>query len=205
MWGSDSLLLRDDLCHCDFPLTGRSLHQGCGSYYIDSMNSLVAQRLKRLPAMWETWVQSLGQEDSPGEENGNPLQYSCLENPMDGGAWWAIVHGVTKSWTWLSDFTFTFMIFLNPFHYGFLLFIFTCKEPCLLSLGLSQKQFFCKHLWFWCAHWGRWAQDFSDWPSWFRPWSSAVFKVCFNCSYPNIQFPLVFFFFSFFHGIFRFS
>ena len=33
------------------------------------------------------------------EGNGNPLQYSCLENPMDGGAWWATVHGVTKSWT----------------------------------------------------------------------------------------------------------
>ena len=42
---------------------------------------------------------------SPGEGNGNPLQYSCLENPMDGGAWWATVHGVTKSWTRLSDFT----------------------------------------------------------------------------------------------------
>ena len=40
--------------------------------------------------------------------NGNPLQYSCLENPMDGRAWWAAVHGVTKSWTRLSDFTFTF-------------------------------------------------------------------------------------------------
>ena len=36
---------------------------------------------------------------SPGEGNGNPLQYSCLENPMDGGAWWATVHGVAKSWT----------------------------------------------------------------------------------------------------------
>ena len=36
------------------------------------------------------------------------LQHSCLENPMDGGAWWAAVHGVAKSWTWLSDFTFTF-------------------------------------------------------------------------------------------------
>ena len=35
-------------------------------------------------------------------------QYSCLANPMDGGAWWAAVHGVTRSWTWLSDFTFTF-------------------------------------------------------------------------------------------------
>ena len=43
-----------------------------------------------------------------GEGNGTPLQYSCLENPMDGGAWKAAVHGVTKSRTWLSDFTFTF-------------------------------------------------------------------------------------------------
>ena len=40
--------------------------------------------------------------------NGTPLQYSCLENPMDGGAWWAAVHGVAKSRTQLSDFTFTF-------------------------------------------------------------------------------------------------
>ena len=37
---------------------------------------------------------------SPAEGNGNPLQYSCPENPMDGGAWWATVHGVAKSWTW---------------------------------------------------------------------------------------------------------
>ena len=42
------------------------------------------------------------------EGSGNPLQYSCLENPMDGGAWWAAVHGVAKNQTWLSDFTFTF-------------------------------------------------------------------------------------------------
>ena len=41
----------------------------------------------------------------PGEGNGNPLQYSCLENSMDGGAWWATVHEVSKSWTRLSDFT----------------------------------------------------------------------------------------------------
>ena len=40
--------------------------------------------------------------------NGTPLQYSCLENPMDGGAWWAAVYGVAKSWTPLSDVTFTF-------------------------------------------------------------------------------------------------
>ena len=43
-----------------------------------------------------------------GEGNGTPLQYSCLGNPMDGGAWWAAVHGVAKSWTRLSNLTFTF-------------------------------------------------------------------------------------------------
>ena len=42
---------------------------------------------------------------SPGEGNGNPLHYSCLENPMDGEAWQATVHGMTKSRTWLSSFT----------------------------------------------------------------------------------------------------
>ena len=49
--------------------------------------SLVAERLKHLPAMRETRVRSLDQGRSPGEGNGNPLQYSCLEKPMDGGAW----------------------------------------------------------------------------------------------------------------------
>ena len=47
-----------------------------------------------------------GSGRSPGEGNGNPLQYSCHENPMDRGAWWATVHGVAKSQTRLSDFTF---------------------------------------------------------------------------------------------------
>ena len=50
----------------------------------------------------------LGSGRSPGEGHGSPLQYSCLENPMDRGAWWAIVHGVAKSRTRLSDVTFTF-------------------------------------------------------------------------------------------------
>ena len=45
---------------------------------------------------------------SLGEGNGTPLQYSCLENPMDGGAWWSAVHGAAKSRTQLRDFTFTF-------------------------------------------------------------------------------------------------
>ena len=48
---------------------------------------------------------------SPGEGNGNPLQYSCLENPMDGGAWSATVHGVAKSQTRLSDFTHSLRLF----------------------------------------------------------------------------------------------
>ena len=46
-----------------------------------------------------------GSGRSPREGNGNPLQYSCWENPMDGGAWWVTVHGVSKSQTQLSDFT----------------------------------------------------------------------------------------------------
>ena len=43
-----------------------------------------------------------GSGRSPGGGNGNPLQYSCLDNPMDKGAWWATVHEVTKNWTQLS-------------------------------------------------------------------------------------------------------
>ena len=88
----------------------------------------VAQLVKNPPTKQETWVRFLGWEDplekgkathssilawripwtvySIGEGNGTPLQYSCLENPMDGGAWWAAVHGVAKSQTPLSDFTF---------------------------------------------------------------------------------------------------
>ena len=58
--------------------------------------SLVAQVVKNPPVMQD------------GEGNGTPLQYSCLENPIDGGAWWAAVHGVAEGRTRLSDFIFTF-------------------------------------------------------------------------------------------------
>ena len=61
--------------------------------------SLLARMLRSLPAMWETRVYSLGWERSPGEENGNPLQYSGLENPIDKGVWQATVHGIAESWT----------------------------------------------------------------------------------------------------------
>ena len=56
------------------------------------LKGLLAQIVKNLPAMQE--IPELGR--SPGKENGNPLQYSCLENPMDRGAWLPPVHGVTK-------------------------------------------------------------------------------------------------------------
>ena len=59
----------------------------------------MAQMVKNLPAMRETPVLSLESRRSPGEGKGNTLQYSCLEHPMDRGASWAIVLGVTKSQT----------------------------------------------------------------------------------------------------------
>ena len=52
---------------------------------------------KNSPAMREIWVKSLGWEDSL--EEAKATQYSCLENPMDRGAWWGTVHGVAKTWT----------------------------------------------------------------------------------------------------------
>ena len=68
-----------------------------------SLFSLVAQSVKNLPAMQKTLVPSLSWEDSPGEGNGYPLQYSCLENSMDRGAWWATIYGVAESRTRLSN------------------------------------------------------------------------------------------------------
>ena len=61
--------------------------------------SLVAQTVKNPPVMQETRVPSLGREESPGEGSGTPLQYSCLEHPMDRGAWQATGHGVAKTRT----------------------------------------------------------------------------------------------------------
>ena len=111
--------------------------------------SLVAQLVKNPPAMWETWIWSLGWDDplekgksthssmsfpcgsdgkesacnagdldsipgsgrSPGEGNGNPFEYSCLENPVGRGAWQSIVHGVAKTQTRLRNFHFTSLHF----------------------------------------------------------------------------------------------
>ena len=59
--------------------------------------------VKNLPVILETWVQSLGVGRSPGEGNGNSLQVSCLENPIDRRAWRATVHGAAKSQTLLQQ------------------------------------------------------------------------------------------------------
>ena len=68
--------------------------------------SLVAQMVKNPPAMWENLGLIPGSGRFPGEGHGNPLQYSCLENSMDRGAWWATIHGVAKSQTQPIEFHF---------------------------------------------------------------------------------------------------
>ena len=85
------------------PGLGRSLGEGIGYPLQYSWASLVAQLVKNPPAMQETWVQSLGWEDPL--EKGKVTQSSipAWRIPMDIGAWWAIVHGVTKSQTQLND------------------------------------------------------------------------------------------------------
>ena len=71
-------------------------------YYL-SWASLVAPMVKNLPATWETWVRSLGLKDPLEEVMATHSSILVWRIPMDGGAWWATVHGVTKSQTQLSD------------------------------------------------------------------------------------------------------
>ena len=75
----------------------------------------------------------LGSGRPTGEGNGNPLQYSCLGNSMDGGAWWATAHGVAKSQTRLSDFTFTFIKQRCPSVQST---VNQCRHPMLFSFVL---------------------------------------------------------------------
>ena len=86
--------------------------------YIFIPPSLVAQMVKKLPAMKETQVRSFGQEDS-WTRKWLPLQYSCLENTMDRGTWQATVHGVEKSRTRLSDSHFNFIHIFTLFKISF--------------------------------------------------------------------------------------
>ena len=72
--------------------------------YLDTLASQVTQMVKNLPDNAGDAGSIPGLGRSPGDKNGNPLQYSCLGNPMDGGAWLATVHGVAESRTQVSEF-----------------------------------------------------------------------------------------------------
>ena len=78
-----------------------------------------------------------GLERSPGEENGDPTQHSCLENPMDRGTWWASVCKVAKSWTQLSNCSKSFanIDFLNPCNSPILLFHFYTRRKLKTQNG----------------------------------------------------------------------
>ena len=69
---------------------------------VDSNGAVVKNSPANAGAAGDTSL-TPGEGKSPGGGDGNTLQHSCLENPMDRGVWWATVHGVTKSRTWLSD------------------------------------------------------------------------------------------------------
>ena len=85
------------------PGWGRSPGEGTGYPFQYSWASLVTQMVKNQPAMWETWVRSLGQEDPLEEGMATHSNILAWRISMDTGAWWATVHGVTKSQTQLSD------------------------------------------------------------------------------------------------------
>ena len=102
---NDSSVGKEYTCNSGNPSSipdlGRFAGEGMDYPLQYSWASLVAQLVKNPPAMQDTWIWSLGWEWFPGERKVYPLQYSGLENSMD-----YIVHGITKSWTWLSDFHF---------------------------------------------------------------------------------------------------
>ena len=71
-------------------------------FLLINWTSQVAQWVKNLPALQEMWGRFSWVGEVPGEGKGNPLQYSCLENPLDREDWWAKVHGIAKSQTRLN-------------------------------------------------------------------------------------------------------
>ena len=99
-----------------FTIAGTWKQPGCPSadewirklWYIYTMECYSAIKKNAFKSVVMRWIKLEPIIQSEGEGNGTPLQYSCLANPMDGGAWKAAVHGVARSWTRLSDFTFAF-------------------------------------------------------------------------------------------------
>ena len=132
-------------CACDagdldsVPGSGRSPAGGHGNPFQYSWTSLVAQTIKNLPAVWETWVRSLGQEDPLEEGMATLSSILAWRILMDRGDWRATVHGVTKSQIWLSE---------SAQHSTFCL----CREMSLFilnskELGASNQQVKKKSLW----------------------------------------------------------
>ena len=107
---SNHLILCCPLSSClqSFPASGESVHFSNMCYLLVHQSFTGGSGCKTSAYNVGDLGLIPGSGRSPGEGNGNPLQYSCLDNPMDTGAWQAAVHGVAKSRTGLSDFTFTF-------------------------------------------------------------------------------------------------
>ena len=102
--------------NCTPSRSGRSISIAshiADSRKLGSYTNPVTLEIKLSNERWVLWAECLAfcsyHSPSAGEGNGTPLQYSCLENPMDGGTWKAAVHGVAEGRTQLSDFIFTFM------------------------------------------------------------------------------------------------
>ena len=95
----ESLADRGNRRHWQMSSQRHSLQHFCNGKCWKSYDKVLYSALTLLIVLVKYYIVS------NGEGNGTPLQYSCLENPMDRGAWWAAVHGVAKSWKWLSDWT----------------------------------------------------------------------------------------------------
>ena len=109
IWGfPDASDRKESACNAGdpslIPGSGRSPGEGYPFHFVASLLTQMVESACNVGDLCST--PGLGR--LPGEGNGNSLQYSCMENPIDGGNWKAKVHGVTKSWTRLSDFIFTF-------------------------------------------------------------------------------------------------
>ena len=92
-----------------------------------------------------------GSGRSPGEGNNNPLQYSCLEKPLDRGAWWAIVHGVRKSWTWVSNGHSLFFSLKLPISAWF--FLLPHKQPGIVPPAMKMKVMSLSRVWLFATPW----------------------------------------------------
>ena len=102
-WPGTTLVATTEPSAIALPSTSGHLSSAWRVFFFLVIQNSSTVSLKNLPANAGDTSSTPGSGRSPGEENGKALQYSCLENPMDRGAWWDIVPGVTKSWTQLSN------------------------------------------------------------------------------------------------------